>query len=341
MDYSIIKRKRQCIIMVGISGSGKSTRAKELANEIINFNPKYDALGRADVVDIISSDSIREELLGNENDQTNNGEVFQEVYKRMRYGIEHYHHIIIDATNLSLKDRRSFHNTFNSVHSNFTKYYEKIAYVMTTSYRESLERNNKRERVVPKEVLFRQVKKFEIPFYEEGFDSIYLDGEEKIFNNEWNGISEQDLAKIEKFMNGVNQKTHHHKYTLDIHCKKCTEEVMKRTNDEVLIRAARIHDFGKLFTAEPKNDGSGDYRYYSHHNVGTFQLLPMLNSIAFADKNKTLELLFYINYHMQPFFLNTEKSKEKWKNIFGEEKYNNLIMFNECDKIASGTYQLE
>ena len=42
---------------------------------------------------------------------------------------------------------------------------------------------------------------------------------------------------------------------------------------------------------------------------------------------------------MHPFFVQSGKSEKKWKDIFGEEKYNKLFLFNECDKIASGTHR--
>ena len=49
-----------------------------------------------------------------------------------------------------------------------------------------------------------------------------------------------------------------------------------------------------------------------------------------------MDVLFYVNFHMAPFFMESDKSKEKWKKIFGEEKFNNLFLFNKCDIIASG-----
>ena len=58
-----------------------------------------------------------------------------------------------------------------------------------------------------------------------------------------------------------------------------------------------------------------------------------------VHSTRVLEILFYVNYHMQPFFIQSEKSEKKWKEIFGEEKYNNLLIFNECDKIGSGTHR--
>jgi hypothetical protein len=47
-----------------------------------------------------------------------------------------------------------------------------------------------------------------------------------------------------------------------------------------------------------------------------------------------LDLVFFINYHMLPYQWNTEKSKEKWKGIFGEDKFNRLMLLHEADKAA-------
>ena len=58
------------IMLVGVSGSGKSTLAKMLKE------------GNDNIV-IVSSDAVRAELLGDENDQSRNGEVFNEVHKRI------------------------------------------------------------------------------------------------------------------------------------------------------------------------------------------------------------------------------------------------------------------
>ena len=332
---------RQCIVMVGISGSGKSTRALELSNTIINSSPKYDELGRADIVDIISSDSIRGELLGDEEDQSQNVLVFNEVYKRLRYSLEHYHHVILDATNINVKDRRSFHRTFENVHRKYISHYVKTAYVMTTAEYFAKKNNRSRGRVVPESVIDRQIMKFEVPFYEEGFDNIVFDGWDEVNESNWDGAGEDGIKIVEERMNDFHQDTRHHKYTLDVHCKKCADEVRKRTSDEILIRAARIHDIGKIFTKKPKNDGSGDYCYYSHQNVGTYMLLQNLDIVGFKSIYDTVNLLFYVNFHMQPFFLNTDKAKEKWHRIWGEEKYNNLMMFNRCDIIATGREEKE
>lgn len=329
---------RKFIVMVGLSGSGKSYQASIISESIRMSNPKYDEYGRADVTEIISSDSIREEILGDINDQTQNDLVFKEVHNRIREALLKHSHVIVDATNINIKSRKPILDCFKCLPDKYKSLYTKIAYVMTTPISICKRQNNSRDRVVPEYVIDRQLGKFEIPFHNEGFDDVVLHNWEYLWaeHNSFNGAKKQDVEVVTKMMVGFNQRTRHHKYTLDVHCQRLKEEIEKRTDDKVLIRTALIHDIGKLFTGKPKDDDSGDYCYYSHHNVGTYNLLQNLDKVAFGDKDRTLDLLFYVNYHMQPFFMTSEKSKNKWKNIFGEEKYNNLIMFNECDKIASG-----
>ena len=53
--------------------------------------------------------------------------------------------------------------------------------------------------------------------------------------------------------------------------------------------------------------------------------------------DELLNCLFLINYHMLPFTWKQEKTHNKWRKIFGEEKYKLLIDFNRADRIASGT----
>lgn len=329
--------KREFCIMVGPSGSGKSTKAQSLANNIRLTFPKYDSLGRADIVDVISSDDIREELLGDVFDQSQNDKVFAEIHNRIRMGLTAKHHIIVDACSINIKDRRPLLECFRCLPLMGKDIYIKVAYVMSTPANICKAQNRQRDSVVPDYVIDRQISHFEIPFYEEGFNEIIIEG--------WklNNITQSNLEPITYLMKGFNQRTHHHAYTLDVHCQKVAEEVIKRSDNESLIRAAYIHDIGKVFTAEPKEDGSGEYRYYSHHNVGAYYLLQNIDLIAFPDKDKTLDVLFYVNHHMLPFFItdhNGSKSKQKayrkWQNIFGEKKFNDLLLFNQCDILGSG-----
>ena len=80
-------------VMVGISGSGKSTIAKEIANE--------------ENAVIVSSDSLRKELLGDENRQDANELVFNEYHKRIKNNLIKGKSVIADAINLTMKSRRA------------------------------------------------------------------------------------------------------------------------------------------------------------------------------------------------------------------------------------------
>lgn len=314
------------VLMIGIAGSGKSTIAKTLKET-------YDRVDGQQSV-IVSSDAIRAEILGSENDQTANDKVFAEVRKRINNNLSK-RTVIVDATNINIKSRRSI----LEVGKKFPNV-KKIAMVMTTPLEQAKAQNHSRDRVVPDWVLEKQAKQFEVPFYEEGFDEInfvgwnYSTEDFKILPKEdW--MTDKDV--IFKLMKDFDQKTHHHKYTLDKHCRLCAEKVKElKPNDDVLYRAAIIHDIGKLFVGEPKDDGSGDYRYYGHHNYGAYCLLQNLDEIGFQNFDDMLKVLFYVNYHMLPFFIDTEKARKEWERIMGKDNLDALFLFNKCDKYATG-----
>ena len=323
---------REFYLMVGLAGSGKSTITKEIEYAIRMSSPKYDEYGRADKVVLISSDDIRAEILGDVNDQTQNDKVFSHIHKLIKQAVRDYNHIIVDATNLTIKNRRALLNCLDD-----KKDYHKIAYIVNTPIEKCKENNSKRDRKVPEYVIDNQAKKFEIPFVNEGFNSIFLHHfpayncgalkEEVLLNN------------ITSLMDGFNQKNHHHIYDLGTHCKKLHEELSKRTDDKILLCSALVHDIGKLYTGAPKEDGSGEYSYKQHNNFGAYYLITNLEKIESNRLDEILELLFYVNYHMHPFFVQSGKSEKKWKDVFGKYKYNKLLLFNECDKIASGTHR--
>lgn len=79
------------LMLMGISGSGKSTYAKALEK-----NCGYK---------VFSSDVLREELFGNENDQTHNSEVFEELHRRILKALDAGENCVYDATNLNRKRR--------------------------------------------------------------------------------------------------------------------------------------------------------------------------------------------------------------------------------------------
>ena len=75
------------VIMCGIPASGKSTVAK-----LFNSN-------------IVSTDSIRKELFGDESIQGNGVEVFSLAYSRIRNYLSLGENVVFDATNITIKSR--------------------------------------------------------------------------------------------------------------------------------------------------------------------------------------------------------------------------------------------
>ena len=330
--------KTNFIIMVGIVGSGKSYKAEEIKKDLEATN-SLNGLKREVV--ILSSDAIREEITGDVNCQTRNDEVFSLLHKRIKENIK-TNDVIVDATNVSQKSRQALLNCVKKVDC------YKICYVMTTPLDVCKKQNANRDRVVPVEVIEKQVRNFQIPFYEEGLDEIILDGwsEEmfKSFKTGWNIQTDP----IFETMKGFDQRNSHHIYTLEDHCWRTTIHVAQRYwNNKPMCRAATIHDIGKLYTGEPKDDGSGNWGYKGHMNYGTYVLLQNLDLLGFNNLKDILDCLFYVNYHMEPFFWQSEgkdgtkyikdSTVEKMKKKYGEYKYHALLWFNYCDKLASGT----
>lgn len=118
------------VMLMGLSGSGKSTLAEEYA--------------KLSGGKVFSSDKIREELFGNENDQTHNGEVFNELHKRIKKALRKNEICIYDATNLNRNKRISFLRTLSDITC------EKICMIVATPIEICIKRDQDRSRKVGK-----------------------------------------------------------------------------------------------------------------------------------------------------------------------------------------------
>ena len=301
-------------VMCGLQCSGKSTKAKKLAKE-------HNAT-------VLSSDSIREEYPAAKNDT-----VFRILYERMNKILKDGGNVVIDATNTTIKAR-------NQIFQNLKVKCEKICHIMNTPYEMCIERLGKRNasdypHKFGEDVIKRYYYNFEIPFYEEGWDNIEIENiptEEESVNS---------TAKLLEMAETFNQDNKHHTQLLGEHLDTVGFLLSEKTYDQNLYCAGFYHDIGKLFTQTYK-EGDSNAHYYNHENVGTYMLLcnagcfhykyEGIKVIATYNLKDTLEWLFYINYHMHLYNVKTEKAEKKWRAIFGDEKFDNLVMFNEADK---------
>ena len=297
-------------ILVGLSASGKSTIAKQIAED--------------NGCVIVSTDMIRGEICeGGVIDQTNNEEVFKIFHTRIKENLLAGINVIADATNINMKSRRVLLENVTKVSCN------KIAYIIPKSIDKCIEDNIYKEYPVPHHVIQKQMMNFQIPFYEEGFDEI------KIHNFADDYLNDIFVKDCYESMENFNQQNPHHTMTLDKHCSFTTEQ-FKQVSGYIYTEypfAASLHDIGKLFTQ--KFDEDGIAHYFQHENVGCYYLLSNIQNIKehrdYSD-DELLNILFLINYHMMPMSWESEKAQKTWKRRFGEYKFQLLLDFNKCDK---------
>lgn len=288
-------------VMCGLSGSGKSTIATEIANE----NPN---------TVIVSSDAIREELTGNYGDQEHNDEVFKIFHDRIRKNLEQKKNVIADATNLTMKSRRAIMNNVRGLDIH------KKCVIIPKHILLCAKDNKNREHPVPDDVLDKQIRRFQIPYYNEGFEEIII----KNFHTRSNILS---LICV---MNTFDQKTPYHNQTLGEHCSYTAKLFEKYDYPKYYVLAAMLHDVGKLYCQS--FDENGIAHYFGHAEYSSYLFLSHLHDTFYdLTDDEILDMCFLINYHMFPFNWTTEKTRQRWKERFGEYKYKMLLDFHECD----------
>jgi predicted kinase len=309
------------VMLVGLPGSGKSTLIeKEYSNFCVH-----------------SSDAIREELSGDVNNQDINKQVFDTLHKRVKADLSIGKNVVYDATNISWKRRKAFLQELSSIPC------WKDCVLMATPFEVCVQRNNDRDRKVPYFVIERMYKNFDIPWYNEGWDSIeiaYTNAQATNYYGDWSHFITGHLNYL--------QESKWHTETLGDHCLKTLQYVQSQEielNDinrcETMIAAA-LHDCGKPFCKTFK-DSRGEItefaHYYSHENVGAYKSL----FYGKEDGVDSLLVAALIRWHMVLHFFKDWKQKtiEKYENEFTctnwlneQEFYKALKILHEGDKNA-------
>lgn len=310
--------KPKFIMMIGIVASGKSIYATQLSI-------KENAI-------LLSSDNLRIELYGNVNDIEHNNIIFETIRKRTKEYLKKGENVIVDSTNLSYKRRKAFLDELKKI--NCTK----ECYLMATPYELCLQQNQLRDRHVPECVIKQMYKSICVPQYFEGWNNIHI-----IYNVE---DMKFDFFKLFSNLDCINQDNPHHTLTIGCHCNKCRDiliDILRDNNISVysrkgtnLLMAAQLHDIGKQFTKQFKNS-KGEItdiaHYYNHQLVSVYDSLFYLKELKY-DEEDIFEITKYIAFHMQPYFMKTEKSKNKFIKLVGQDFYNKLMLLNQADKLA-------
>ena len=141
------------IMLIGAAASGKSTAAPKIAAE-------NNAV-------ILSTDKMRAELYGAEHIQGNWQDIEALLYKRIKNAIKQNKNIILDSTHFKKEYRAK-------IIKNFVKYSKFSAYYFNYPFSVIYDRNKKRARRVPFNVLAAMYKELKTapPILSEGVKSI-------------------------------------------------------------------------------------------------------------------------------------------------------------------------
>ena len=264
-------------IIVGIPGSGKTT----YCNTYIETHPN-------ELVVHLSSDIIRKELLGDINDQSQNGRVFEEMKTRTLNYLDMGYTVLYDATNITRKDRESILNSC-------PKCVTKQAVVCWAPIATCIKRDMNRDRTVGKHVIDRMLKRFQAPYFDEGFTTIYVVRPIDWFEKYESDYIHQTLEK------DISQDNPHHTLSLQQHMHEA-EKYLKDVGvkDTDLRLAALWHDLGKLYTktfTNNKGEKTDIAHYYGHQGYSAW--------IVYGFESFNNNIAWLVSTHMDPY-LNTK-----------------------------------
>ena len=296
-------------MLVGLPGSGKSYYAK---NDM-QFAAK-----------LHSSDSIREELFGDVNDQSNQELIFQTLHQRVMDDLKYGHHVVYDATNLNYKRRRQF---LQQIKRQFPKVWTRCVFI-ATPYEVCLQRNAERNRVVPEHVIERMYRSFDPPMYAEGWDEIRIHGNEC-----------RDPMELMVSFSAIEHDNPHHKLTIGQHSLLAYYYAinhLKIPPQSAVAQAALLHDIGKPFTkafVNSRGEPCDIAHFYNHEHVSAYDSYQYeMNGVSHTD------VATLIRWHMHPYAVahsdNPEKTETKIKSFLGEGIYHNILLLHEADKAA-------
>lgn len=326
-------------MLVGLPASGKSTLAKELKI--------------AEKAVIISSDSTRDELFGDVSNQDNNQKVFEEMNDRANKYLSEGVNVIYDATNINRKRRIHLIN-------NVIKADEYEVYYLSAPYYQCIQRNNKRTRKVPENVIKNMYKSMHVPTLLEGWNKVnfYYPTEAYEYRNAFTEkypienlmrdileIDEHDelfdiigykLGILNEFddIYNVSHDSSYHSFSISRHIFHVVEHLKNKTlkRQYELLLAGLFHDLGKGFCKSFYNHRGEKRKYASyvgHENVSSQLAIEILFALGLREE-KIKYVVDLIQFHMKPMDMST-KTERDLKKLLTIEQFEDLMILHEAD----------
>lgn len=258
----------KCIILCGISGSGKSTYAQS-----------FEELGWVH----LSSDLIRKELYGDESIQGNPNEVFSLMQKRAVDALNNGKSVIYDSTALTRKDRAGI----IAACPKFAKIECKVIWAPIET---CIERDAARERTVGKEVIDKMLKRFQFPFHDEGIDEINVIWPQDYKTKERTNY----ILALHESMKIPHDNPNHTLSIMDHSIAACDYAKEHGFSEDVLAASA-WHDCGKPYVKSfinKKSEVTEVAHYYQHQCVSAWILCGITRNV---------DILWLVSTHMSPF----------------------------------------
>lgn len=288
----------ECIFTCGISGSGKSTWANAQEGYLV-----------------LDSDLIRKELYGSETDQQNPTKVFDLMYKRASAALSRGQSVVCCSTNLNMKYR--IHALNQLKHKHPEVHYRCV--IFNTPVKVCREWNQQRERHVPDWLFDKQMRAFQCPVENEGWDSIEIVKPKRYDKVDFCNRVWDDVREI------GSQDNPHHTLTLYDHLLACIDKVrLTSLKDEkdgfYVLVAAGLHDIGKAYTRS--YDDNGVAHFYNHENFSSYLAMNM---------DMPLEVIQLVNYHMIPY---NKDACANWEKRLGTDLWNKILILHQGDEEA-------
>ena len=288
------KTRPELIVLIGLPGSGKTTYAKRYV----------EAMGKCGNVIRLSSDSIRAELYGDESVQGNPEVVFSTMRQRALDALSDGVSVVYDATNVTRKDRAS-------IMSVCPKYVSTEAHIIWAPIEDCIMQDASRKRTVGKAVIDKMLKRFQAPWYDEGFHAIDLFHESL---DMWS-YTRKCLDTMD-----IPHDNPHHEFGVKDHCLTAEKFAKDNGYNDDIIWAARWHDVAKPYTKEfvdGKGNPSETAHFYQHHCAGSY--------MSYGLSGVSFYRAWLISTHMDPF-LNT-----KYYNNLPALYKNDIDLLHQCD----------
>ena len=196
--------------------------------------------------------------------------------------------VFYDATNLTRKDRAGILTVT-------PRYVYKQATVVFAPYEMCIERDTFRERSVGKEVIDRMIRRFQPPFYDEGFDFIHV--YQNYSDEEYEQFLEKYGSLLERIM--IPHENPHHSLPVWKHCQEAEQyakdHFFKERFGNELTSAARLHDCGKYIVKDfhdSKGNPSEHAHYYQHQCTSAWQCM---------EETFNGFVIWLVGTHMDPF----------------------------------------